>query len=92
HLYVIRTKQRDELRKWLKSRGILTDVHYPTPIHLQKAYSDLQVENGSLPVTEQYASQILSLPMYPELKEEEITQVADAINGFRFLNGGSKNA
>jgi len=82
HLYVIRTKQRDELRKWLKSRGILTDVHYPTPIHLQKAYADLGLGEGSLPVTEKYANEILSLPMFPELTEEEISHIADAINEF----------
>lgn len=83
YLYVIRNQYRDKLREWLKVKGISTDIHYPTPIHLQKAYADLGLENGSLPVTEEYASQILSLPMYPELKEEEILQVVDAINGFR---------
>lgn len=83
HLYIIRVKHRDEMRKWLKDRGISTDIHYPTPIHLQKAYTDLGLRKGSLPITERYADEILSIPIYPELTEDEILQVANAINSFR---------
>lgn len=82
YLYVIRSRHRDELRAWLKERGIATDIHFPTPIHLQKAYVDLKLENRSLPVTEGVASQILSLPMYPELEEGEIEMVANAVNDY----------
>lgn len=82
HLYVIRTKYRDEMRKWLKSKGIPTDIHYPTPIHLQKAYADLGLEKGSLPVTEKYANEILSLPLYPTLTTEKIEYIGDKINNF----------
>ena len=80
HLYVIRTKHRDELCEWLKAKGVSTDIHYPTPIHLQKAYADLGLEKGGLPVTEQYASEILSLPIYPELTEKEVLQITKIIN------------
>jgi dTDP-4-amino-4,6-dideoxygalactose transaminase len=83
HLYVIRTEHRDKLREWLKAKGVLTDIHYPTPIHLQEAYADLGLRKGSLPITEQYAKEILSLPMYPELTEREMLHVADAIDSFK---------
>jgi dTDP-4-amino-4,6-dideoxygalactose transaminase len=83
HLYVIRSKKRDELRQWLKSRGVLTDIHYPTPIHLQKAYKSLNYKKGSLPVVEKHVNQILTLPMFPELKEEQITRIASLIKTFR---------
>lgn len=79
HLYVIRSGKRDELQAHLKEKGIQTNIHYPIPIHMQKAYRDLKIGKGSLPVTEKYASQILSLPLFPELKEEEVKYVADTI-------------
>lgn len=82
YLYVIRARRRDELQEWLKTNRISTDIHYPTPIHLQEAYSDLGIGKGSLPVTEQFAGQIMSLPIYPELTKEEILRVADVINNF----------
>lgn len=82
HLYVIQAPRRDELQAWLKSRGISTGIHYPVPIHLQKAISFLGHRPGDLPVTEQAVSQILSLPMYPELADEEIEIVAEAIKAF----------
>lgn len=82
HLYVIRSTERDELRSYLREQGVATGIHYPIPIHLQPAYRALGYGEGSLPVTEAYAQQILSLPMYPELKEEAIEYVADVIHRF----------
>ncbi|MBI2822294.1 MAG: DegT/DnrJ/EryC1/StrS family aminotransferase [Acidobacteria bacterium] len=82
HLYVIRCRQRDELKAWLEGRGIATGMHYPLPIHLQPAYRDLNYPQGGFPVTEKLAGEILSLPMYPELQESQIAQVAQAIRDF----------
>jgi dTDP-4-amino-4,6-dideoxygalactose transaminase len=82
HLYVIRTKNRDSLKAHLASHGIMTGIHYPIPIHLQPAYSDLGYKKGDFPVTEAYADEILSLPMYAELTPDAIQFVADAILEF----------
>lgn len=82
HLYVVRSPYRDQLRQWLKENGVATDIHYPVPIHLQPAYSELGMERGSLPLTEQYAAEILSLPMYPELTRDEIKRCAEIIRSF----------
>jgi len=79
HLYVVRSRGRGELQGHLREAGISTGIHYPAPIHLQPAYQDLGYERGSFPVTEEYAGQILSLPMYPELASGSIARVADAI-------------
>jgi dTDP-4-amino-4,6-dideoxygalactose transaminase len=80
HLYVIRVPDRDRLRAHLHDQGIATGIHYPIPIHLQPAYQDLGYGQGDFPVTERYAHQILSLPMYPELSPESIEYVAEAID------------
>lgn len=82
HLYVIRCAQRDRLRTHLESRGIGTQIHYPVPCHLQNAYRRLGLRPGSFPVAEKYADEILSLPIYPELDDEQVLSVAEAINQF----------
>jgi len=82
HLYVVRSRQRDELQAHLAAVGISTGIHYPIPIHLQPAYKELGHTAGDFPVTERLAAEILSLPMYPELSEESICAVADAVNSF----------
>jgi dTDP-4-amino-4,6-dideoxygalactose transaminase len=82
HLYVIRLKQREELRSWLNNKGIGTGIHYPVPVHLQTPFRDPSSPLGSLPVTEQVVDEILSLPMYPELKDEQVEEVASAIREF----------
>jgi len=82
HLYVVRTEQRDLAREYLVSRGVSASIHYPIPIHLQPAYQDLGYKRGDFPVTEACAQQILSLPMYAELSQEQIEFVAKAIRGF----------
>ncbi len=79
HLYVIRTTHRDRLQKHLDERGISTGLHYPVPLHLQQVFQGLGYREGDLPVTERVAHTILSLPMYPELTEEQIHYICDAI-------------
>jgi dTDP-4-amino-4,6-dideoxygalactose transaminase len=79
HLYVIRVPNRDELREHLTEQKIFTGIHYPIPIHFQPAYKDLEYKFGDFPITEVYADQIISLPMYPELPREWIGYVADTI-------------
>ncbi|MDD5131485.1 MAG: DegT/DnrJ/EryC1/StrS family aminotransferase [bacterium] len=81
HLYVVRTKRRNELQKFLKEKEIGALIHYPVPVHLQPAYKEL-AGSGSLPVTEKAAQEILSLPMYPELTSAEAETVCQAINQF----------
>jgi dTDP-4-amino-4,6-dideoxygalactose transaminase len=82
HLYVIRTENRDLLRDYLVSRGVSASIHYPIPIHLQPAYQDLRYKRGDFPVTEAYAQQILSLPMFAELTQGQIEFIAQVIRGF----------
>lgn len=82
HLYVIQAERRDDLQAYLKSKGIATGIHYPIPCHLQKSMASLQILPGSLPVTEALVQKILSLPMYPELEEQEIEYVAENICDF----------
>jgi len=82
YLYVIRTRRRDELQEWLKSKEIGTGLHYPVSLHLQKAYENLGHKDGDFPVAEECAKQILSLPMFPELTREEIEKVVSEIKTF----------
>ena len=79
HQYVIRSPARDQLRSALAARGIGTGIHYPLPVHLQPACRQLGYTEGDLPITEQLAREILSLPMYPELTPEQLAYVADSI-------------
>jgi dTDP-4-amino-4,6-dideoxygalactose transaminase len=80
--YVIRHPLRNRLREWLADRGIDTRIQYPWPIHLQPAYSDLGAGPGSFPAAEKAASEILSLPIFPELDEPQVALVCDAIRAF----------
>lgn len=82
YLYVVRSKRRDELQKHLAAGGIGTMVHYPIPIHMQPAYKEMGWKKGDFPAAERSASEILSLPMYPELKKEEISEIAERIKDF----------
>jgi dTDP-4-amino-4,6-dideoxygalactose transaminase len=82
HLYVIQVNDRDQLQAHLSERGIATGIHYPIPIHLQPAYTDLGYLRGDFPIAEQTADSILSLPMYPELRQTAIEEVAGAITEF----------
>lgn len=80
HLYVIRTANRDALAQKLRSQGIATGVHYPIPVHLQPAYAHLGFGPGSFPHAEAAANEVLSLPIYPELPDEQVARIADAVN------------
>jgi dTDP-4-amino-4,6-dideoxygalactose transaminase len=83
HLYVIRCKDRTKLQKHLSERGVETSIHYPIPIHLQGAYRYLDLGPGSFPVAERTAQQVLSLPIYPELTDAKVRQVAALIRDWR---------
>jgi dTDP-4-amino-4,6-dideoxygalactose transaminase len=82
HLYVVRHAARDRLREFLAARGIGTALHYPVPLHLQKCFADLGYKPGDFPVAERAARECLSLPIYPELSDEQHACVAAAIGGF----------
>lgn len=82
HLYVIRVANREALMDFLKTRGIATGLHYPIPIHLQPAYAELGYKRGDFPITEAYAETIVSLPIFPELDDDKVAYVADAIHDF----------
>ena len=81
HLYVIRVESRSELRKRLDKKGISTSVHYPTPLPFLAVYNDRGIKKEDYPVANEYSSQILSLPMFPELREEEVKYICEAISG-----------
>jgi len=83
YLYVIRIAKRDKLQQWLETRGVSTMIHYPIPIHLQMAYKYLGYKKGDFPFTEKYAEEILSLPMFPELKKEQIEEICFLIQKFK---------
>lgn len=82
HLFVIETNKRDALQKYLFKHGILAQIHYPVPIHLQKCYKYLGYKKGSFPVAEQLANTILSLPLYAELTDKEVAHIANKVNSF----------
>ena len=79
HLYVIRTPRRDAMLEHLKSKGVGAGIHYPVPLHRQPAYLKQGYGDVSLPVTERVASEVLSLPMYPELSGQQIEYVVQAV-------------
>jgi dTDP-4-amino-4,6-dideoxygalactose transaminase len=76
HLYVVRTLRRDALNEVLSQAGVHTAVHYPRPVHLQPYYANLGYGRGSLPVSEEAAATVLSLPLYPEMPSEHVAEVA----------------
>jgi dTDP-4-amino-4,6-dideoxygalactose transaminase len=82
HLYVAGTARRDALRRYLEQHHIGSAVHYPLPVHRQPAYADLGLAEGSFPAAEKSAAEVVSLPMFPELKNEEIEIVAGTIAEF----------
>ncbi len=82
HLYVIRTQRRDELAGFLELNGIQTGVHYPEPPHLIAPYAHLGYGRGSFPVAEALAEQVLSLPIFPGITDEQVTSVVDRIVAF----------
>ncbi len=83
HQFVIRSARRDLLQAFLKQQEIQTLVHYPVPVHLQPAYRGRLADAGSLPETERAAREVLSLPLYPELSEEDLLTVVEAVRAFQ---------
>lgn len=82
HLYVVRHPRRDDLKKFLEAHRIGCGLHYPLPLHLQKCYASLGYQPGDFPVAEKAARQCLSLPIYPELTDAQMTRVAAVIKEF----------
>ena len=82
HQYTIRIEQRDVLQKFLSERKIGSAVYYPYPLHLQPLYSALGHKAGDFPHAERAALEVLSLPMYPELRNEQIARVVENIGDF----------
>lgn len=83
HIFAIRCERRDELADYLSSFGIMTNKHYPIPIHLQKAYEDLKIPEGELPIAEEISRTELSLPMYYGLSDDDISFIIEKINSFQ---------
>ncbi|MGB9682139.1 MAG: DegT/DnrJ/EryC1/StrS family aminotransferase [bacterium] len=82
HQYVIRVEKRDELQRYLSERGIGTAIYYPLPLHLQNAYKNLGYKEGDFPQAEKACKEVLALPMWPELKDEEVEEVVKEIRNF----------
>jgi dTDP-4-amino-4,6-dideoxygalactose transaminase len=87
HIYAIRSQHRDKLKTFLRQRDVGALVHYPVPVHLQGAYQDLGCGEGTLPVTERVAREVLTLPVAPEVTEEQIRQVSDLVLEFESAEG-----
>ena len=83
HIYAIRTKNRDRLRDFLGKNGISAGIHYPIPVHLQKAYFFMGIKKGAFPISEKIADEILSLPMYPELSEGQMEHISGNMHNFK---------
>lgn len=83
HLYVIRTPKREDLKDYLSAKGIDTKIHYPVPIHLQLGFADLGYKEGDFPNSERYSKEILSLPMFPELRDEEVVKVCEEVKNWK---------
>jgi len=76
HLYVVRVQDREAFQARLAEAGIGTGIHYPIPLHLQKAYENLNYKKSDFPVTERVAAEIVSLPMFPQMTNEQLSEVA----------------
>ncbi|HLW88594.1 MAG TPA: DegT/DnrJ/EryC1/StrS family aminotransferase [Terriglobales bacterium] len=87
HLYVVRAEDREGLMNHLKRAGIGTGIHYPIPLHLQKAYRALAYSEGDFPVAEQIAAEIVSLPMYPNLERADQESVVENVLNYLSLDG-----
>lgn len=90
HLYVVRSPERQDLREHLKKAGISTEYHYPIPPHLQPALRNLGYRLGDFPISERYAREVISLPIFPEMSEEQVGRVVREIK--RFYSGAKELA
>jgi len=91
HLYVVRVEDRQKLQADLSSQNIGTGIHYPVPLHQQKAYAHLGYRTGDFPVTERLAPQIVSLPIFPQLTEQQVQRVVAAVNHAAFQTTGPRS-
>lgn len=82
HVFGVRCNERDRLEKYLNEKGIMTNKHYPIPMHLQKCYADMNIKKGELPIAEEISATELSLPMYYGMSDKEIAYVIEMINDF----------
>ena len=82
HIYAVRNQNRDKLINYLAEKEIYCGIHYPVPVHLQDAYSFMNLKKGSYPISESCAETYVSLPMFPELTQEQIEHVAHEIKLF----------
>ncbi len=82
HLFVVRTKGRNKLQKYMLDNGIKTQIHYPIPPHLSECYLELNHKKGDFPITEKYSNQVLSIPLYNGMTQEEMDRVIDVLNRF----------
>ncbi len=83
HLFVIETEGRDDLQKFLGSKNVQSGLHYPIPLHLQPAYARLGYKKGDFPLSERSAAELLSLPMFPELTDEQVDWVAACVREWK---------
>lgn len=86
HLYVIQVDDRDACLAYMRDHGVMVQIHYPEPIHLQPCYADLGYKHGDFPVVEAASKRILSLPMYPELSQDQVDVVANTLSAFIHRN------
>jgi len=82
HLYVVRVQDREAFQAALAEAGIGTGIHYPIPLHLQKAYENLNFKKGDFPVTERVAAEIVSLPMFPQMTNEQVNEISKRVREF----------
>lgn len=82
HIFPVFCEEREKLQEYLEEKGIHTLIHYPTPIHLHKAYADMNKKKGDYPIAEKICETELSIPLYPGLEENEIEYIVDALNAF----------
>jgi dTDP-4-amino-4,6-dideoxygalactose transaminase len=82
HVYAVRSPERDRLQKWLGTAGVGTNIHYPRPAHVQRAYADLGYREGDMPNAEAFGREALSLPIYPELSRESLERVVEMVRKF----------
>ncbi len=83
HLFVIRTKERNKFQQYLLDNGIKTQIHYPIPPHLSKCYEGLDYKKGDFPITEKYSNDIISLPLYNFMTDDEISYVVEIVNKYK---------
>src|SRR3989344_8385370 len=82
YVYTIRIQKRDDLKKYLESKGIATGIYYPIPLHLQEAFKELNHKENDFPVAEKVSKEILSIPIYPELSQEQKNYICNSIKEF----------